>query len=67
MDILENFHCLRHTHATELLSKGIPLSDVAKRLGHSRQSHTLELYGHAMPRHDELITGTIQQLYVVPK
>lgn len=73
-DILRNaniaykkFHTLRHTHATELLSKGIPLSDVAKRLGHSKQSHTLELYSHAMPQNDELIMGTIQKLYLVPK
>ena len=61
----KNFHVLRHTHATELLGAGIPLSDVAKRLGHSKQAHTLELYAHAMPNHDEIITNAIQKLYVV--
>jgi integrase len=63
-----NFHVLRHTHATELLATGdVALSDVAKRLGHSKQTHTLELYSHAMPNHDEIITDTIQKLYVVAK
>ncbi|MBP2631434.1 MAG: integrase family protein [Firmicutes bacterium] len=60
-----NFHVLRHTHATELLAAGTPLSDVAKRLGHSKQSHTLELYSHAMPNHDDFIADTIQKLYAV--
>lgn len=63
----KKIHTLRHTHATELLANGIPLSDVAKRLGHSKQSHTLELYSHALPNHDEIITSAIQQLYSVPK
>ena len=73
-DLLKNanieykkLHVLRHTHATELLANGVALSDVAKRLGHSKQSHTLELYSHALPNHDELIANTIQSLYAVPK
>lgn len=60
----KNFHCLRHTHATELLAAGIPLSDVAKRLGHSKQSHTLELYAHAMPRQEKAINAVIEKLYM---
>lgn len=62
-----NFHVLRHTHATELLASGNPLVDTAKRLGHSRISHTYELYGHAMPGSDKKIADFVQQLYVVPK
>ncbi len=63
----KNFHCLRHTHATELLAAGIPLSDVAKRLGHSKQSHTLELYAHAMPRQETAINKVIENLYSLKK
>lgn len=60
----KKFHTLRHTHATELLAAGIPLSDVAKRLGHSKQSHTLELYAHAMPNKEQAITDAIENLLI---
>jgi len=43
-----HFHAVRHTHATELLAKGIPILEVSKCLGHSKPSHTLNLYGHAI-------------------
>lgn len=47
------FHGLRHTSATLLLSKGIPLKNVAERLGHSRASTTANIYAHAIPRIDK--------------
>lgn len=47
-------HDLRHTHASHLLNKKIPLSDVARRLGHSRISTTSEIYAHVVPEtHDD--------------
>ena len=58
-----NFHVLRHTNATDLLAKGIPIVEVARRLGHSRISHTLELYGHAIPTYDATIARQIEALY----
>lgn len=58
-----NFHCLRHTHATLLLSAGIPIIEVSRRLGHARVSHTLDLYGHAIPSYDERIIEKINQIY----
>lgn len=58
-----NFHILRHTNATDLLAKGIPIVEVARRLGHSRISHTLELYGHAIPTYDATIARQIEALY----
>lgn len=58
-----NFHVLRHTNATDLLAKGIPIVEVARRLGHSRISHTLELYGHAIPTYDATIARKIEALY----
>lgn len=45
-----NFHSLRHSHATFLLSKGIPIVEVSRRLGHSKTSVTLDVYAHAMPK-----------------
>lgn len=63
----KNFHVLRHTHATELLANGIPIIEVSRRLGHSKVSHTLELYGHAIPNYDNKIAEKVQELYAVPK
>lgn len=58
-----NFHVLRHTNATDLLAQGIPIVEVARHLGHSRISHTLELYGHAIPTYDATIAKQIEALY----
>ncbi len=43
------FHALRHTHATLLLSAGVPVGDVSARLGHSSAAMTLDVYGHVLP------------------
>ena len=43
------FHDLRHTHATYLLSKGIPVKYVQERLGHSTARMTLDTYASVMP------------------
>ena len=63
----KNFHVLRHTHATELLAAGIPIIEVSRRLGHAKVSHTLDLYGHAIPNYDQQIAEKVTQLYVVPR
>lgn len=44
-----NFHCLRHTYATYLLSNGVPLKFVQEQLGHSTAQTTLNIYNHIMP------------------
>jgi integrase len=41
-------HALRHTHASELLSKGTPIPVVSKRLGHANPNITLSIYAHAL-------------------
>jgi integrase len=44
-----SLHSLRHSHASILLSKGVPASVVAERLGHADQNITLSIYSHALP------------------
>ena len=44
-----SLHSLRHTHASELLSKGAPNPAVAERLGHASANVTLGIYSHALP------------------
>ena len=39
-------HGCRHTHATLLLERGVPLTTVSERLGHSSVSVTGDIYSH---------------------
>jgi integrase len=48
-----SLHNLRHTHASELLSQGVPITTVAKRLGHANANITLSIYAVALEA-DEL-------------
>ena len=43
-------HGLRHTHATILLSHGIPVHIVSARLGHADPVITMKVYAHCLPR-----------------
>jgi integrase len=44
-------HCLRHTHASQLLTAGVPLGDVAVRLGDTIRT-VLLYYSHWVPGED---------------
>ena len=46
------FHCLRHTHATQLLRNGVPVHIVSARLGHAKPSITLDTYCHLLGGED---------------
>ena len=47
------FHDLRHTAASLMLNHGIPVLIVSKRLGHSKPSITIDVYGHLIPSQQE--------------
>lgn len=40
------FHDLRHTFASLMLSRGVPMEVVSEKLGHSRPSTTADIYRH---------------------
>jgi integrase len=42
-------HTLRHLHGSQLLSAGVPLPTVSRRLGHSSVWTTANVYSHALP------------------
>jgi site-specific recombinase XerD len=44
-----NFHTARHSYATRLFELGIPTKIVSELLGHSKVSHTLDIYTHVIP------------------
>lgn len=62
-DIHCTFHTLRHTHASDLLRNGVPITTVARRLGHERPSTTLDVYSHMLPDDQDTATDVIDRLY----
>jgi integrase len=57
------FHHLRHTSATWLLSDGIPVTVVSKRLGHATVSVTLDIYSHCMQGSDDLVVASLDRRF----
>lgn len=47
-----SLHNLRHYHATRLITAGIDIKSVSRRLGHSDVTTTLERYAHWLPEVD---------------
>lgn len=47
------FHGLRHTHASILLSKGVNILTVSRRLGHADINETLSTYAHVIRELEE--------------
>ena len=56
------FHDLRHTAATLMLLHGTPLLIVSRRLGHSKPSITLDIYGHYLPGMQEQVASMMDEL-----
>jgi integrase len=42
-------HDMRHSAATLLLSRGVPVKVVSEMLGHAEISITLSIYAHTLP------------------
>lgn len=52
------FHDLRHTYASLLISKNLPIKYIQRQMGHSSSQVTLDRYGHLMPDvHDQAISA----------
>ena len=55
-------HDFRHSHASLLISLGVPITVVQTRLGHSDPSITLKIYSHMMPNDDLKAINVINAL-----
>ncbi|HEX7120615.1 MAG TPA: tyrosine-type recombinase/integrase [Longimicrobiales bacterium] len=53
----------RHTHATQLLKKGVNPKIVAERLGHSTIKMTLDTYSHVLPDMQDKAVEAMESLY----
>lgn len=54
-----DFHSLRHTHASMLISAGVNIKTVSERLGHASIQITLDTYGHLLPDDDKRAADTL--------
>ncbi len=54
-------HALRHSHASYLISLGVDILSVSKRLGHSTTVETLKTYGHLYPNADENVLSVMNE------
>lgn len=56
-------YALRHTHTSYLLSKGIPIEYISKRLGHYNISITLNTYSHLLDEHKKEQGQRVRKLF----
>lgn len=55
-------HDFRHSHASLLLSSGVPISAISERLGHSDITTTMSVYIHLIPKDEERVLTAINTL-----
>ena len=55
-------HDLRHWVGTQLGDAGVPIATIAGRLGHSRNSTTLDMYTKSVDASDDLAAGVLAAL-----
>lgn len=56
-------YALRHTHASYLISKGISIEYISKRLGHANISITLDIYTHLLDEHKKEQGQRVRELF----
>ena len=60
-------HSLRHTNATLQIANGVPVTTVAKRLGHANAATTTKIYAHAIRSADEAAAQAIENILTPSK
>lgn len=55
-------HKFRHTQASLLISEGVDILTVSKRLGHAKVSTTLDIYSHVLAKSDEQASDALDGL-----
>ena len=57
------FHALRHCHASALIAAGLDVITISRRLGHSKASITLDVYGHLFKNNDTAAADAIDAVF----
>ena len=53
------FHALRHTHASQLIDRGVDVVTISRRLGHASPNITLKIYAHLFRQRDDKAADAI--------
>lgn len=59
-------HDLRHSHASWLIARGMPLPYIQARLGHEKITTTVDVYGHLVPDAHAQMADAIGRAFPVP-
>ncbi len=59
----KKFHALRHTYATKLFEKEVPLKTVSELLGHSSIEITANTYTHVIPKQKETAVEKLNYMF----
>ena len=62
-----NFHGLRHTNATLLISQQVDVATVSARLGHAQITTTYNFYVHPLKSHDRTAGNVLENLLISSK
>ena len=62
-----NFHGLRHTSATFLISQGMDIQTIAGRLGHSTSVTTQNIYSHFLQSKDQQAAELMEKAFTTNK
>jgi integrase len=54
-----SFHALRHSHASQLIAAGVPITEISHRLGHASPAITLSVYAHLFERDNSKAAAAI--------
>ena len=57
------FHDLRHTAASLMISSGVDIKTIQKRLGHAKASTTLDVYAHLLPDSQATAVARVDELF----
>jgi integrase len=53
-------HGLRHTHVSALISRGVDVLTISRRIGHANAAITLRVYGHLFEQNDGAAVNAIE-------
>jgi integrase len=62
-----HIHSLRHSNASLLISKNIPLTTIAHRLGHANPAVTTAIYSHHLKSVDTLAANALADVFFTKK
>lgn len=55
-------HGLRHSHASFLITKGVDITTISKRLGHANPNITLSIYSHFYKKKDDVVVSILEDI-----